>query len=104
MKLNGFMGSCFGTVGFVLAILAGLHANNGFDTIVTRALVALVSCYIGGYVIGAAATYIVVEHAQQLAATVAQQDADALVKKELEAAERAAEAAAKAPAKVSPAV
>ena len=44
MKLNQFIAACFATIGFAVSILAGIHADTGFDTVVLRAMAAALGC------------------------------------------------------------
>ncbi len=99
MKLNQFIAGCFGTIGFIVSIAGGLHADNGFDTILIRAMGAALGCFVIGYAIGAAANFIVQEHAQRIAAKVAELDAAERTSKE----QQAVAAAAKSPAAGMPA-
>lgn len=103
MRLNQFIAGCFGTVGFVVSILAGLYANNTFEAILTRAILATIACYIVGLVIGLMGQAAATEQAQRIADIVAKEDAEEeaqrLAKEEADDAERAAlEQAAAAPA------
>jgi hypothetical protein len=90
MKTTQFIAGCFGILGFMVSILAGLHADNGFDTIIVRAIGAAAGCYLLGYVIGVMAGSVAQEHAQRLAARVAETEA-------VERAKEAQEAAAAPP-------
>jgi hypothetical protein len=100
VKLGPFIAGTFGIVGFALSVLAGLIADNAFESILIRAVICAVACYIIGYVVGLMAQQVSVEHAHRLSKQVA--DADAA--EELKAAELAAAAendAAGGPAMVS---
>src|SRR5580704_14377699 len=97
MKLNQFIAGCFGIVGFILSIVAGLHADNGFNTIVIRALLMAGGCYIIGYAVGVISNFIVQEHAQRIAAKVAEQDAAERNEKEKEPAGKTDKTAAGSP-------
>jgi hypothetical protein len=91
MKLSAFLAGCFGTVGFVLAILAGLYADNGFNTVLFHGLIASVACYIVGYFVGAMAQHVADEHAQKLADEVTRLEKEREAKRREEEAGRAAE-------------
>ncbi|MEI8194441.1 MAG: hypothetical protein WCI73_00885 [Phycisphaerae bacterium] len=76
MRLNQFIAGCFGTVGFVVSILAGLYANNTFDAILTRAILATIACYVIGLLVGLMGQAAATEQAQRIADIVAQEDAE----------------------------
>ena len=98
MRLSQFIAGCFGIIGFVLAILAGLYAANDFSSILIRALLTSVACYVVGYVVGMMAQHVADEHAQRLAEQVMTLDhAKEAKRRELEA-EAARQAAADAEA------
>ncbi len=47
--------ACFGLGAFVIAIIAGLSADNPFEDVVTRALVSMTLCAVVGMLIGTVA-------------------------------------------------
>ena len=85
MKLSLFIAGCFGIVGFILATLAGLYANNMFSTILTKSMASSMVCYVVGYLVGVIAQYIAREHALAIAKKVAEIDAAEQAKKDEEA-------------------
>lgn len=89
MKLSQFIAGCFGTVGFVVSILAGMFADNSFNTILTHAMLAAGACYVIGYIAGAIAQHAAIEHAQVIADKVAKKDAEEAARKAEEEAENA---------------
>lgn len=88
MKLSLFIAGCFGIVGFILATLAGLYANNMFSTILAKAMASSMVCYVVGYLVGVIAQYIAREHALAIAKKVAEIDAAEQAKKDEEASGR----------------
>ena len=88
MKLSLFIAGCFGIVGFILATLAGLYADNMFGTILTKAMMSSMVCYVVGYLVGVIAQYIAREHALAIAKKVAEIDAAEQAKKDEESAGR----------------
>ncbi len=88
VKLHQFIAGNFGIVGFVLAILGGLYANNDYPTIINRALLSAIICYIVGYGVGVIAHYVAQEHGKRIADKVAQQDLAAEAKREADIADR----------------
>lgn len=81
MKLTQFIGGCFGTVGFVVSIVAGLYADNAFESILLRAVLAAAVCYVVGATTGYIAEHVAREQARVIADKVAAQDAAAAAKK-----------------------
>ena len=77
MQLKMFIAGCFGIVGFVASLLAGLYVDNPTSNILMRALMALVLCYVVGYIVGLIAQFIAREHSQRIAAKVEELDAKA---------------------------
>lgn len=57
--------SSLGLIGFIIAILAGLAADNPETTTIVRALIAMFICYVVGMIIGAIATRALNEHIAQ---------------------------------------
>ncbi|QNN23896.1 hypothetical protein HED60_17015 [Planctomycetales bacterium ZRK34] len=57
--------SSLGLIGFIIAILAGLAADNPATTTLVRALGSMFICYIVGMIIGAVATRALNEHIEQ---------------------------------------
>jgi len=86
--LSLFIAGCFGIVGFILATLAGLYADNMFGTIITKAMGSSVVCYVVGYMVGVIAQFIAREHAVAIAKKVAEIDEAESARKESEAAAR----------------
>lgn len=83
------MAGCFGIVGFTISILAGMYADNGFAAIIGKAMLAMVVCYVVGWMVGSIGQYVAAEQAQRIAAQVAVEDAEAAAKKRAEAAAKA---------------
>ncbi|MFI4898267.1 MAG: hypothetical protein ACIARR_10625 [Phycisphaerales bacterium JB059] len=54
-----------GLTAFSLALIAGWAVHNPLDTVLTRAIIAMVVCYAVGQVIGWAASLVVREHLAQ---------------------------------------
>lgn len=97
MRLTHFLAGSFGVMGFVISIAAGLIADNSFEVILLRALLAAVVCYSMGYVVGLIAQAAAKEQAQLIASKVAKQDAEEEARrlaKEQEEAEQLNEALA----------
>jgi hypothetical protein len=75
MKLTPFISGTFGTIGFVLSLLAGMFADNAIEDIMLKAMMFAVICYVVGYGVGIVAERVAAEHATQLAKKVAEEDA-----------------------------
>lgn len=58
---NKAIGACAGLSGFAIAVIAGIAADNPFDVVVTRALVALPFCFAVGFILGTAGERVVQE-------------------------------------------
>lgn len=54
-----FISAIAALAGFMVAILAGLSADNSAEAILVRAIVALAICAVAGYAIGAVAAHVV---------------------------------------------
>jgi len=78
MNLSQLVAGVFGMTAFVLSVLAGIQADNAFETVLTRALIACVGCYVIGFIVGTMGTHVAKEHAQRIADKVAQLDAERL--------------------------
>lgn len=85
MNLPPFVAGVFGVVGFVVSVLAGLMADNPFEKILLRAMLAAVCCYIVGYIVGFIAGAVSREHAVALSKKVAEADKAEAEEKEVEA-------------------
>jgi hypothetical protein len=96
MKLTPFIAGTFGTIGFVLSLLAGMVADNEVEAILTRAMMFAVVCYVVGYGVGVVAERVSAEHAMQLAKKVAAEDAAEETARLEREAEAEAEAAGRA--------
>jgi hypothetical protein len=57
--------SSLGLIGFIIAILAGLAADNPATTTIVRALAAMFICYVVGMMLGTMATHALNEHIEQ---------------------------------------
>jgi hypothetical protein len=77
MKLTPFIAGTFGTIGFLLSLVAGMVADNEVEAILIRAMLFAVVCYVVGYGVGVVAERVSAEHAVQLAKKVAAEDAAA---------------------------
>ena len=91
MNLSQFIAGCFGIMGLVLSIIAGLYADNAFTSILSKGLLAAFICYIVGYLVGSVAQHVADEHAQLIADKVAKFDAEEAAKKQAEAEAKAAQ-------------
>ncbi len=96
MKMSSFIAGVFGTLGFVLSMVAGIFADNPLETILLKAILCAVICYIIGYIVGLMAQQVSLEHAQGLAKRVAEQDAAIELKAAQARADSEEEAAANA--------
>lgn len=56
---------CSAMAAFAISILAGLAASNASLTILTRAILAMVVCYIVGLVVGIVIEHVLREHHEQ---------------------------------------
>jgi len=74
MKLSPFIAGAFGIVGFVLATLAGLTADNTFETILWKAMMCAGVCYVVGYGVGLICEQVAREHGVAIAKKVAEAD------------------------------
>src|SRR4051812_42603201 len=74
VKLGSFISGVFGTVGFVLSILAGLASGNTIESILTRGLLCAGICYAVGYCVGMIAQQVAMEHAKHVTDLVAAED------------------------------
>ena len=88
MKIRQFVAGNFGIVGFVLALIGGLYADNKFESIIQRALLSAIICYIVGYIVGVIGQYIAEEHGKRIADMVGQRDLAIETKREADIAER----------------
>lgn len=88
MKIKQFVAGNFGIVGFVIALAGGLYADNKFESIVQRALLSAILCYIIGYIVGVIGQYIAEEHGKRIADMVGQRDLAIEAKREADIAER----------------
>lgn len=88
MKIRQFVAGNFGIVGFVLAVVGGLYADNKFESIIQRALLSAIICYVVGYIVGVIGQYIAEEHGKRIADMVAQKDLATEAKREAETADR----------------
>lgn len=88
MKIRQFIAGNFGIVGFVLALLSGLYADNKFESIIQRALLSSIICYIIGYTVGLIGQYVAEEHGRRIATMVAKRDLETEAKREADIAER----------------
>jgi len=68
MSPSKVIAASLGLAGFAVAVVAGLAANNATDSILTRALVALIACNLVGTMLGAAVEVVLREHATAQAA------------------------------------
>ena len=57
--------TCFAFVAFATALVCGLTAGNPTGTIITRAIVAMVVCYIVGFILGTLGRHAIQEHVDQ---------------------------------------
>ena len=87
LPLAKIIASSLGLVAFAVAVIAGLHADNPADSILLRALTAMIVCYISGLVVGRVFEHIVRVHLRKI---------DAATKKAISDAEASDEAEAKA--------
>jgi hypothetical protein len=94
MKLNALIAGVFGTVGFAVSVLAGMMADNAFDSILWKALLSCMICGTVGYIVGSIGQIVTKEHAVALAKKVAEYDQKIEAEKEEAARKAAAEAAA----------
>jgi hypothetical protein len=92
MKLSVLIAGIFGTVGFVVSVLAGLMADNTFDSILLKALLSSGICYAVGYMAGSIGQVVTHEHAGDLAKRVAEHDKKVAAEKEEAERKAAAEA------------
>jgi hypothetical protein len=53
------IGSSVGLIAFAVAILAGLLVGNPADAIIQRALVSMVACCVGGFLVGLVCEHVV---------------------------------------------
>jgi hypothetical protein len=81
MRLSQFISGCFGIVGFVVSTIAGLYADNSFNSVLLHAILAAVLCYFLGWVIGLMAQATAAEQARHIADKVAALDAEQEAKK-----------------------
>lgn len=88
MKIRQFVAGNFGIVGFVLALIGGLYADNKFESIIQRALLSCIICYVVGYIVGVIGQYIAEEHGKRIADMVGQRDLAVEAKREADIAER----------------
>jgi hypothetical protein len=103
MKLNALFAGVFGTIGFVVSVLAGIMADNTFEGILWRALLGCGICALVGYIAGSIGQIVTKEHAVSLAKKVAEYDAKEATEKEEAARKAAAEAAANGEVLIDPA-
>ncbi|MFO0829999.1 MAG: hypothetical protein U0572_17795 [Phycisphaerales bacterium] len=59
LPLARLIASSVSLVAFAVAIAAGLSAGNPADAILTRALVAMFVCFVGGYFVGLVTEHVV---------------------------------------------
>lgn len=52
-ETSKLIGAALGLCGFAVGVIAGMAADNPVETVLTRALVALVVCFVAGSLIGA---------------------------------------------------
>jgi ERCC4-type nuclease len=88
VKIRQFLAGNFGLVGFVLAVVGDLYADNKFESIIQRALLSAMICYVVGYSVGVIGQFIAEEHGKRIADMVARKDLAAEARREAEAAER----------------
>jgi len=69
MSPSKVIAASLGLAGFAVAVVAGLAANNATDSILTRALIALIACNLVGTMLGSAVEVVLREHATAQAAS-----------------------------------